>query len=323
MLIRRRLDMLTELVIQERLEVVVEQVESARNKADKLTRVPKKWLSSPLETPVMDEQCDATGLAAPAGRIADGNEMRLEVKRIHEQHHFGVDRTFELARQCLGHDLSRQMVKDVVTDCVQCARIDPAVNFRWQKGSIATSEVWQRLALDITHVNGRPYMSCSDCCSRYTIWRALKNETEQEVNEQLAMIFAEMGPPEEILTDNGTVFRGAKQRRLLDVWMVKADFSCAYRPQGNGLVERVHRTIKRMVARSGRSVGEMTFWYNATRGERLTSPYEMVFGAKPRMPSVLDRRQGSHGCGRRRHALLVIHAPTPRTTRSWWATRFF
>ena len=64
MLMRRRLDMLTELVIQERLEVVVEQVESARNKADKLTRVPKKWLSSPLGTPVMDEQCDATGLAA-------------------------------------------------------------------------------------------------------------------------------------------------------------------------------------------------------------------------------------------------------------------
>ena len=95
--------------------------------------MPKKWLSSPLETPMMDEQCDATGLAA--------NEMSLEVKRIHKQHHFGVDHTFELACQCLGHDLSRQMVKDVVTGCMQCAQIDPAVNLRWQKGSIATSEV--------------------------------------------------------------------------------------------------------------------------------------------------------------------------------------
>ena len=107
----------------------------------------------------------------------------------------------------------------------------------------------------------------------------------------LGRIFAEMGLAEEILLDNGTVFCSDELRRLLDVWQIKADFSCAYRAQGNGLVERVHRTIKRMVTRSGRSVEEMTFWFNATQGERPASPFEMVFGAKPRMPGVTAKRQ--------------------------------
>ena len=289
MLIRRRLEMLSELATQESLEVVVKQVESSLNKADKLTRVPQKWLSS--RNPPAARRGDTVGLAAHAGQAEVTDETRAQVARIHERHHFGVDRTWELARQSLGRQVSRRLVKTIVAECRQCAMIDPSVAFSWQKGTIATSTTWQRLALDITHVNGRPYLSCIDCCSRFTIWRALKDESAKEVCTHLARIFAEMGPPEEILTDNGTVFRASELRHLRDVWAIRAVFSCAYRAQGNGLVERVHRTIKRMVARSGRSVEEMTFWYNVTQGERSASPYAMVFGAKPRMPGVTDGRQ--------------------------------
>ena len=75
------------------------------------------------------------------------------------------------------------------------------------------------------------------------------------------------------------------------MWDVQPDYSCAYRAQGNGLVERIHRTIKRMVARSCRGVAEMVFWYNCTKGERPASPSEFVFGAKPRMPGITSRRR--------------------------------
>lgn len=289
MLIRRRLEMLSELATQERLEVAVEQVASADNKSDQLTRVPKKWLLSRKPTEV--GHGNTVSLAAPAVMIDGRQDLQADVTRIHERHHFGVDRTLELARQKLGVCVTRKMVKAVVSECRQCAMVDPAVTFRWEKGTIATSSVWQRLAVDITHVNGRPYMSCIDCCSRYTIWRALRDESMKEVCTYLAQIFAEMGPVEELFSDNGKVFRSAELGHLLDIWNIKADFSCAYRAQGNGLVERVHRTVKRMVARSGRSVEEMTFWYNATRGEQPASPFELLFGAKPRMPGVTDKRQ--------------------------------
>ena len=140
--------------------------------------------------------------------------------------------------------------------------------------------------MDITHINGRPYLSTIDCASRFTIWRRLKDESAKEVANHLTSIFAEMGPPEFLFSDNGAVFCRVEVCRLLEAWDIAADFSCAYRSQGNSIVEWVRRTIKRMVARFGRCAEQMTFWYNTTAGERIASPFEMVFGAKLKMPGV-------------------------------------
>ena len=279
LLIRRRLDVLTELKEQENLKVTVEQVPSKENKADLLTRVPKKWFTTKVIA------------GAQLAAIKVDEVAKHEVEQIHGKHHFGVDRTLELARAKIGRRATRQITKEVIADCRQCASIDPAMTFRWEKGRISHGATWQRLAVDITHVNGRPYLSCIDCNSRYTIWRELRDESAREISVCLAQIFAEMGPPAEVFSDNGSIFRCIELQKLLKVWEVTTDNSCAYRAQGNGIVERVHRTIKRMVARSGRSVGEMAFWYNATRGEHPASPFERIFCAKPRMPGVTERRE--------------------------------
>ena len=247
MLIRRRLEILSELVEQEQLVVQLEQVASEHNKADRLTRVPRKWLE--------------TGIAGAAVTAVAGDlqPSKQEVALIHSKHHFGVDRMLELLRERFA-SVDRKTVKEVVNEYRQCAMIDPAVNFWWQSGTIASDTVWEKLAVDITHVNGQPYLSCIDCGSRFTIWRPLKNESSKEICVHLERIFAEMGPPAMLLSDNGPAFRGIEMQQLLEVWDVQPDYSCAYRAQGNGLVERVHRTIKRMVARSGRGVAEMVFW---------------------------------------------------------------
>jgi len=284
MLIRRRLDMIAELIEQEKLKISVKQVESARNKADQLTRVPKKWLA------VSHQDQVGVSMVAVANHL-EQKSLQEELTCIHERHHFGVDRTLEIARLKFGENVSRRMVRSVVSQCRECSSIDPAVRFRWEKGSIVSNAVWQRMAVDVAHVNGRPYLTCIDCCSRFTIWRVLKDESAKEIKLQLIQIFAEMGPVEEILSDNGGVFHGFELQQFYKEWDIKSDFSCAYRSKGNGLIERIHRTIKRMVARSGRSVEEMTFWYNATKGERIASPYEMMFVAKSRMPGVTEKRQ--------------------------------
>ena len=70
---------------------------------------------------------------------------------------------------------------------------------------------------------------------------------------------------------------------------------------GNGIVERSHRTIKRMVARSSRSVADCVFWYNATSSAHECSPFEAVLGVKPRLPGVRTERlevERSHACER-------------------------
>ena len=123
------------------------------------------------------------------------------------------------------------------------------------------------------------------------MWRALKEETSGEITAQFSQLFAEFGPPESLLTDNGTVFHSRELRQLLEDWEVEAEFSCAYRPQGNAVVERVHRTIKRSVARTRRGVEEAVFWHNNTRGGKAATPYEMVFAARSKKPNVSPHRE--------------------------------
>jgi len=262
LVIRRRLDYVSELIEQENLNLSVELVTSAKNIADSLTRLPSNW---PIENPV---------------------NILTDVVDIHNRAHLGIERTMQLCEEKLGSQVSRSIVENVVKNCEKCSRFDPSVNFRWERGHITSNEVWQFVATDITHVNSVPFLTTIDIYTGFTIWKRMRNESANEVSMYWSQIIAEYGPPEKILSDNGSVFRSRHMTDLCRNWEVDQIFSAAYRPKGNGVIERVHRTIKRSVGRTKRSVEEAVFWYNNTSGKVGISPYELMFGYKSRKPNV-------------------------------------
>lgn len=308
-LIRRRLETLREIIETEDICIEPQLVKSCENIADKLTRVPQQWLQvmkdieNSTETP--------TDCLAGVSVASDQQEnIFSEIKRIHDRCHFGVDRTLNLAKQKLGDVVSRKLVKKVVSRCDRCAKIDPPITFKWDKGAIACgSGTWQKLAIDITHYSGIPYLTIIDLTSRYTIWRQLRNESASEVIGQLSQVIAEFGPPTSILSDNGTVFRSREMLELLNNWDIKQVLACAYRPQGNAVVERIHRTVKRCAKRAGRCIDEAVFWINSSRDDGERSPYEIMFSAVSRKPGINTQRieilrqpyktEGSQNCDTR------------------------
>ena len=62
----------------------------------------------------------------------------------------------------------------------------------------------------------------------------LQGKVAQEVADHIHQLFAEFGPPESVLIDNGAVFCSHNVERLLLQWEVAHEQSCVYRPQGNG-----------------------------------------------------------------------------------------
>ncbi|KAK3889085.1 hypothetical protein Pcinc_006960 [Petrolisthes cinctipes] len=68
------------------------------------------------------------------------------------------------------------------------------------------------------------------------------------------MKFFLRGPVDEVLMDNGAVFRSQAVKDVLDKWNVGRDLRAAYRRSGNGIVERHHPTIKVMAERADRLV---------------------------------------------------------------------
>ena len=276
-LIRRRLDTIKEIIDNMNLDVRPQLIRSEENLADKLTRVPGKWLSP--ESPIA-----AVAVQRPPA------DYYQQLKDLHNKSHFGFDRTLELAREKFGGVVSRKIIKKIVSRCHRCQRIDPAVNIRWRKGSLKASNIWEIISMDLMHYMGISYLSSVDNGSGYIILKKLRNESSSEVCHHIQQILVEFGPPKSILTDNGSVFRSQKIKELLDHWNINSILSGAYRPQGNGIVERAHRTIKRAAKRSG-NLEESVFWINCTKGKNHASPYEILFAARSRKPGITMKRE--------------------------------
>nr|XP_012563437.1 unnamed protein product [Hydra vulgaris] len=54
-------------------------------------------------------------------------------------------------------------------------------------------------------------------------------------------------------------------------------FRAAYYPEGNGFVERNHRTIKRIAERSKMSIPEAVYWYSVSANKNNASPMEKIY----------------------------------------------
>ena len=154
------------------------------------------------------------------------------------------------------------------------------------------------------------------------IWRRIREEDATSIGTELQQIFRERGPPRQILFDNAASFRSQHIRQLLDKWSVEPIYWCAYRPAGNGIVERCHRTIKRMAARSNADVLDMVFWFNSSPKDGLNSssvPSNQVFQYSWRLPGlqlddpVVEREGGDFVVG----DAVFVKPPDARCTTTW------
>ena len=266
-LVRRRLGTLQALIEELGLTVSIKLVKSEKNKADALTRVRRKWL--------IDDK--SVGCVAAE-----------EVKELHDRHHMGVERSWYLSKQ-VDETVKKDDVKAVVRKCERCQSIDPAPTTHIP-GELGVDEDWSRLALDVTHYGGKPYLSMVDCGpGRFVLWRELKGESAAEICKELENVFYERGPVAEVLMDNALAFRSNEMAALLEKWGATAFFRAAYRASGNGIVERSHRTIKAMAERSGKGPIDAIFWHNVAprHGQRDESvPQRSVFTYEWRLPCV-------------------------------------
>jgi transposase InsO family protein/ribonuclease HI len=257
MLVKRRLGVISDTIAEYYLKLTIRFVPTVENKADRMTRVPKRWLERREAQSELEEVSAA---------IATGESPGDAIWAAHLPHHLGVDRTLFLAQQ-IRSDLTREQVRKELAGCEACQRIDPALRSEnvVARGDLAVEENWQRVAVDVTHHRSHLFLSMVDCGpSRFAIWRRLQTESAANIVAQLRSVVIERGPFAELLVDNSTTFRSAAVEQFAVEWGISLHFWAAYAPSGNGIVERNHRTIKRIAERGAITPEEATFWYNVT-----------------------------------------------------------
>ena len=158
-----------------------------------------------------------------------------------------------MARDCI----------DYVKQCKRCQVMDrtnqkPA---RMIERGVVT-QPFKDVAVDIvgpfpTAKRGYRFMlTCIDSASRWPEALPIRTTTARVIIKCLTGIFTRWGFPEKITSDNGPQFVSKTFKKWLKDKGIAHARSTPYHPQGNGVVERLHRTLNAMIAKTVNSKGD-------------------------------------------------------------------
>ncbi len=98
-------------------------------------------------------------------------------------------------------------------------------------------------------VQGYRYvLTVVDHYSRFVTFFPLKTKHTHNIIEHMWQYVADYGPPSNIVMDNGGKFISKDFRDFCTRHSITACYTTPYHPQGNGITERMHRTLKSVLA---------------------------------------------------------------------------
>ena len=135
-----------------------------------------------------------------------------------------------------------------------------------------------------------------DSHTRYPFAYPLRSATAKAVCECLIDVFARVGIPSKITSDQGTCFTAELTTKFLEMFGCSPIWSTPLHPEGNSLVERLNQTVKKTLAHVCRLHPKQ--WYKmiplvlwsireSTNQSLGTSPFMMVMGRNPSNPLSL------------------------------------
>ena len=151
------------------------------------------------------------------------------------------------------------------------------------------------LKLPRTTRGNRYVLVCSDYFTRWPEAFATTDQTSETVAKVLFDgVIARHGVPLTIHSDQGSSFESRVIQRLCQLMGVQKTRTTPYHPQGDGLVERLNRSLIGILRRhcADRPL-EWDLWLPAAlQAYRVTkqtstgvSPFELLYGRKPRLPT--------------------------------------
>ena len=140
---------------------------------------------------------------------------------------------------------------------------------------------WRRVGSDLFDWQGENYLLLVDYYSRWIEVYHLTNITSAAVISGFKTIFARLGIPEVVYSDNGTQYSSNEFARFSDYWGFKHETSSPHHQSGNGEAERAVQTIKNLL-RKEEDPFLALLNYRSTPLECGKSPAELLMNRKIR-----------------------------------------
>ena len=234
-------------------------------------------------------------------RMLDEEETKEALRKIHQDGHLGAKKTLDIFRERFKGVKEYTQCEAIVKACPSCQKGTDYKQKKKATGHINSTRPWDLLSVDV--VGPLPYtkegyrfiLSIIDCFSRYTILVPLKDHTAKSVSKALyEHVIAYFGVPRGILSDRGREFTGKVWEEMLQLLDVQPHRTSPYYPQGNGLIERMHRTLgnvlrSKLIERNDKEwtlylPGIMMILNEAPHETHGYSPNQVVCGHRVRLP---------------------------------------
>ena len=182
--------------------------------------------------------------------------FKVFVELCHKLHmdfaHIGRDKLLDLLSDIVWHPASYRVCNDVATTCLKCQlNKDFSVTAAPPTLKICSEYPFQLVAADLISFpsTAENFVACLMVVDHFSKWvmaipiRNKKSITIVNAFEKHILPFMPQVPIA-ILTDNGPEFIASEFNSFLSKYGIDHKLTTPYRPQSNGAVERVNRTIK-------------------------------------------------------------------------------
>ena len=239
----------------------------------------------------------ADGVILSAGRIVVPPVLRPAILASLHAAHQGVP-AMKARAQCsvwwpnITVDISRTRL-----ECVACNKMAKSNPNLPPADPPQPDYPFQMVCSDYYHTHGKDYVVLVD---RYTNWPIVfeSRHGAEGLVQELRLVFATFGAPEEITTDGGTPYTAAVTQSFLKDWGVRHRLATVANPHANARAEIAVKQVKRIMAENVSNTGalnvdafqkSMLTYRNTPDPTTGVSPAMMLFGRQVRdmIPAVL------------------------------------
>ena len=220
--------------------------------------------------------------------------------------HMGIEKTEDRVRTSFYWPGLHKDIRDYCLSCLECKKTSPQGKTCKAPLQITPTikQPFLRCATDLigplemSERKNRYILTLIDYATRWVEATPLKDITAEVIVEELMVFFSRIGIPSELLSDGGSQYTAKLMQEALRLLGINHALAAPYHPETNGLCEKANDTLKHMLRKVAadqpkkwdRLLPGVLFAYRevpqATTG---FSPFEMVYGIKPRGPLSLLR----------------------------------
>ena len=186
------------------------------------------------------------GILLHGNRLVIPQALRKDMlDRVHQGHQ-GIVKCRALARSCIWWPGMSKDVGLLVDNCPACEKfrqVPPQPLIPTPTPDYA----WQQVGSDLFEWLGEHYLLIVDYYSRWIEISHLTSLTSASVINSFKAIFARMGIPETVVTDNGTQYTSAEFSKFSKYYGFRHITSSPHHPAGNGEAERAVQTVKNLL----------------------------------------------------------------------------